>query len=98
MENRGCVFFDQDASVQALLAGDSFNIFKKGGDSQVVFAFNGLSFENGNEKEFVRLSAYGQDQMGKLQINDYRHKIYTVITAEDLAKIADKSRQGKIAP
>jgi hypothetical protein len=83
-------FFDAEGNVKSLLADDSFTIFKKGGDIQAVFASDGLSFEDGHDKVFVTLSADETDQMGKLKINDYRNKIYSTITAEDLAKLHPK--------
>jgi len=87
-------FFAEIGDVQSLLAEDSFTIFKKGGDIQAVFAFNGLSFEDGHDKTFVSLTADEEGQGGKLKLNDYRHKVYTVINAEDLAKLrsANKAR------
>jgi len=84
-------FFDGDGNVKSLLADDSFTIFKKGGDIQAVFAADGLSFEDGRDKVFVMLSAHDADQTGKLKINDYRKKIYSTITAEDLAKLHSKN-------
>lgn len=83
-------FFDAEGNVKSLLADDSFTIFKKGGDIEAVFAANGLSFEDGRDKVFVTLSAHEEEQMGKLRINDYRNKIYSTITAEDLAKLKSK--------
>ena len=83
-------FFDAEGNVKSYLADDSFTIFKKGGDIQAVFASNGLSFEDGSDKVFVSLSAHEADQMGKLRINNYRNKIYSTITAEDLAKLHPK--------
>jgi hypothetical protein len=80
-------FFDAEGNVKGLLADDSFTIFKKGGDIQAVFAADGLSFEDGRDKVFVMFSAHEADQAGKLRINDYRNKIYSTITAEDLAKL-----------
>jgi hypothetical protein len=80
-------FFDKDEDVQCLLAEDSFTIFKKGGDIQAVFAFNGLSFEDGHDKVFVTLGASENEQMGKLKVSDYRHKIFSSITAEDVSKL-----------
>ena len=80
-------FFAADGDVQSLLAEDSFTIFKKGGDIQAVVAFNGLSFEDGHDKEFVSLRADEQEQTGKLQLNDYRHKIYASVTPADLEKL-----------
>jgi hypothetical protein len=73
--------------VKSLLADDSFTIFKKGGDIQAVFASDGLSSEDGRDKVFVMLGAQEADQMGKLRINDYRNKIYSTVTAKDLAKL-----------
>jgi hypothetical protein len=86
-------FFDEDENVKCLLAEDSLNIFKKGGDTQAVFRFNGLSFGDGQEKTFVMLDAYGEDQMGKLKVNDYQHKVFTTITAEDLVKLHPRKTQ-----
>ncbi len=80
-------FFDADGDVECLLAGNSFNIFKKGGDNQAVFGKNGLSFGDGRDKTFVMLDAYEKDQMGKLRINDYRNKIYSTVEPADLAKL-----------
>jgi hypothetical protein len=87
-------FFAESGDVQSLLAEDSYTIFKKGGDIQAVFAFNGLSFEDGHDKVFVSLTADEEGQGGKLKLNDYRHKVYTVINAQDLAKVraANKAR------
>lgn len=86
-------FFDQDGEVESLLVGDQFNIFKKKGELQASFASNEVRFEDGHEKVFVVLGAHEEDQKGQLKINDYRHKIYTTITAEDLAKLhADKQQ------
>ncbi len=79
--------FAVDGDVQSLLDEDSFTIFKKGGDIQAVFAFNGLSFEDGHDKVFVSLRADKEGQMGKLQINDYHHKIYASVTPGDLSKL-----------
>ena len=86
-------FFAADGDVQSLLAEDSFTIFKKGGDIQAVFAFNGLSFEDGHEKIFVSLKSDEDEQTGKLQLNDYRHKIYASVTPADLPNLRqDKAR------
>jgi hypothetical protein len=80
-------FFDANGNVESLLAGDSFTIFKKGGDIQAVFAKNGISFEDGQDKVFLSLSGQEEDQAGTLRINDYRNKIFSKLTAEDLAKL-----------
>jgi len=89
-------FFGEHEDGESLLDGDSFTIFKKGGgesDIQAAYAAQGLRIEDGHDKVFVTLSGYEEDQGGKLRINDYRHKIYTIITAEDLAKLhTDKAR------
>ena len=86
-------FLSEDNDVDSLLEGDSFTIFRKGGDIRAAFAADGLSFEDGRDKVFITLNAYEEDQMGKLRLNDYRHKIYTTITAEDLARLhPDKLR------
>ena len=55
-------FFAESGDVQNLLAEDSFTIFEKGGDIQAVFAFNGLSFEDGHDKVFVSLTADEEGQ------------------------------------
>ena len=83
-------FFDAAGDVKSLLTDDSFTIFKKGGDIQAVFAFNGLSFEDGHDKVYVSLRADEEGQAGKLRINDYRNKAYMIITAQDLAKLRAK--------
>src|SRR6266704_2349699 len=41
----GLRFFDRNGVGQALLSGDSFTIFEKGGDILASFAKNGLQFE-----------------------------------------------------
>ena len=86
-------FYDTEGKVKSLLADDSLTIFKKNADIQAVFASDGLSFEDGYDKVFVTVSAHEADQMGKLRINDYRNQVYSVTTAEDLAKLhANSSR------
>jgi hypothetical protein len=86
-------FFDQDGDVECLLAGDQFNIFKKRGDLLASFGFNGVRLEDGGGKVFVTLRASAEEQMGKLQMNDYRHKIYAGVTPGDLPKLhSDKAR------
>lgn len=80
-------FFDEEGDVESLLAGDQFNIFKKRGDLLASFGFNQVRFEDGSGKAFVTLGASEEEQMGKLQMNDYRHKIYTRVTPGDLEKL-----------
>lgn len=86
-------FFGSDGDVQSLLTGDQFNIFQKGGDILASFGKDGLRFEDGNEKTFVTLTAYGKDQMGKLRLNDYRSGTFIVVTAQDLAKLVKSKSQ-----
>jgi hypothetical protein len=80
-------FFGEHNDGESLLNEDSFTIFKNGGDIRAAYAAEGLSIEDGHDKVFVTLGANEGDQMGKLRINDYRHKIYAVVNAEDLAKV-----------
>ncbi len=80
-------FFDVDGDVECLLAGSSFSIFKKGGDNQAVFGKGGLEFSDGVEKTFVSISADAENQIGKLQLNDYRKKIYATVVPKDLEKL-----------
>lgn len=89
-------FFDVDGDTQSLLSGDSFNIFKKGGDNQAVFRKNGLQFGDGRGKDFVMIDAYDEDQMGKIELNDYRNReVHTVLTPQDLRKLLDLAGQKK---
>ncbi len=88
----GLRFFDRNGVGQALLSGDSFTIFEKGGDILASFAKNGLQFEDGHEKTFVALTAHDKDQMGKLRLNDYRTGTFIVVTAQDLAKLKAKGQ------
>lgn len=80
-------FFDEEGDVESLLAGDQFNIFKKRGDLLASFGFNEVRFEDGRGKVFVTLQASQEEQMGKLRMNDYRHKIYAGVTPGDIAKL-----------
>lgn len=80
-------FFDVDGDVECLLSGDSFNIFKKGGDNQAVFAKNGLSFGDGKYETFVRLDADEKKQMGELFLNNKKTGTYTTVNADDLAPL-----------
>jgi len=86
-------FLDQNGDVESILVGDQFNIFKKGGDLLASFASSEVRFEDGHGKVFVTLKADEEEQTGKLQMNDYRHKIYAGVTPGDLPKLhPDKSR------
>lgn len=90
-------FFDKDQnSGGSLLDGEQFTIYKKGGgegDVQATFGAHGLSFEDGRDRVFVSLRGDDQDQTGKLQLNDYRHKTFAAITPTDLSKLyAEKGR------
>jgi hypothetical protein len=86
-------FLDQNGDVESILVGDQFNIFKKGGDLLASFASSEVRFEDGHGKVFVTLKADEEEQTGKLQMNDYRHKIYAGVTPGGLPKLhPDKSR------
>jgi len=82
-------FFGEHEDGESLLAGDSFTIFKKGGEGDIRAAYGaqGLRIEDGNGKVFITVSGYEEDQGGKLRVNDYQSKVFTVVTAEDLAKL-----------
>ena len=87
-------FFDKEGSNGgSLLNADAFVIFKKGGsdsDIQAAFAADGLSFEGDYNQEFVSLRADREGQTGKLQLNDYRHKVYAGVSPVDLLKLQFK--------
>jgi hypothetical protein len=90
-------FFDKDETTGgSLLDGHSFTIFRKGGgeaDIQASFGGAGLSFEGEHNKVYVSLRADEEEQSGKLQLNDYRHKAFAGVTPADLSKLhADKAR------
>jgi hypothetical protein len=52
-----------------------------------MFGAHGLSFENGRDHVFVSLRGDEDEQTGKLQLNDYRHKIFAGVMPVDLSKL-----------
>jgi hypothetical protein len=86
-------FFDADGDVESLLNGSVFTILKKRGDNQAVFRKNGLSFGDGRDKTFVTLDAYEEEQVGKLQLNDYRNGTHITVAPKDLAKLLEHKSQ-----
>ena len=80
-------FLDQDGDVQALLAGDSFTIYNKGGDGLTAFAKDGLQFEDAKANTFAAITAYPEDHMGKIFLRDWRSGVYVTITPADLNKL-----------
>lgn len=83
-------FFGEHADAESVLDGYSFTILKRGGtDADIValFGAHGLSFEDGRDHVFVSLRGDENEQTGKLQLNDYHHKIFAGITPADLPKL-----------
>lgn len=83
-------FFGDHEDAESVLDGYSFTILKKGGgeaDIQAEFGSQGLSFEDGHDRVFVSLRGDEEDQTGKLQLNDYRHKTFIGVTPADLSKL-----------
>lgn len=86
-------FFGEHADAESVVDGYSFTIFKRGGsEANIVASFDskGLAFEDGRDRQFVALRVDEQNQTGKLQLNDYGHKIYVGVTPSDLSKISPK--------
>jgi hypothetical protein len=83
-------FYDKNGGSESFIDGDQFTIFKKGGgeaDIQAAFGAHGLSFEDGHDRVFVSLRGDEENQTGKLQLNDYRHKTFSGVTPADLSKL-----------
>jgi len=89
-------FFGEHEDAESVVDGYSFSIFKRGGsEANIVASFdsNGLAFEDGRDRQFVVLRVDDENQTGKLQLNDYAHKIYAGVTPADLSKVlANKPR------
>jgi len=89
-------FFGEHTDAESVLDGYSFTILKQGGteaDILASFGAHGLSFEDGRDHVFVSLRGDEDEQTGKLQLNDYHHKIFAGITPVDLSKLqSDKAR------
>lgn len=86
-------FFDEGGDVEALLGSDSFSIFNKDGEGQTTFRKNGLQFEDAKANTFVNITAYKEDQMGKITLRDFRTRTYVTITAKDLQGLLKNKTQ-----
>jgi len=83
-------FLGEHEDAESILDGYSFTILKQGGteaDILAMFGAHGLSFENGRDHVFVSLRGDEDEQTGKLQLNDYHHKIFAGVTPVDLSKL-----------
>lgn len=89
-------FYDEHGDNESFVDGSQFTILKKGGgdsDIQAMFAADGLSFEGDYNRQFVSLRADRGQQTGKLQLNDYGHKVYAAISPGDLLKLLRKKAE-----